>query len=120
MLEVIPTIRQVVNQEPCMRKLRKTKTEKETVVSELAMRARRDRDAIRGYYEQLSRYYPLRKGVPWGCPGLLSAGEQGVFNALTTFHLPAFLSVVKDLERHPNLRQPPEETTSEASTPESQ
>jgi hypothetical protein len=88
--ERIPTIREVANEQPFLR-LRVDKV-KETEVAESVLKhvefGREYRRVERVFFEQLSRYYPRDKGK-W-----VSMDE---FNALVTFRLPAFLSVLRDL-----------------------
>jgi hypothetical protein len=95
--EVIPTIREVVNEQPLLR-LRGDKVKEIEVAKPVSKHVELGREygrVERGFFEQLSRYYPWDKGK-W-----VSMDE---FNALVTFHLPAFLSVLRDLgvESAPN------------------
>jgi hypothetical protein len=57
----------------------------------------------RELYQELSRYYRQEGGM-WSRPKLLCKCKGGVLDALVTFYLPAFFSVLEDLERYPDLR----------------
>ena len=82
----IPTIRQVVNEEPTFF----SRGGSEKVGSERAQREQERRDMERELYRELARYYPQPDGA-WKYPELLSKGKQGLIrctgNILVT-HLP--------------------------------
>ena len=72
--------------------------------SEYAIRERKQREAVRESYEQLSRYYVRAEGV-WVRPKLLAVGKHGSIQRTYDFSAyPPFLSVVQDLETSPELR----------------
>ena len=58
MAEYIPTVREVVSQDPCLL----GGESKPFPTSAKAMEERRRRDAERGHFEELSRYYRLEEG----------------------------------------------------------
>jgi hypothetical protein len=71
---VIPTIREVVNEQPLLRRLRVGKVkeiEATEPVSKHVELGREYRRVERGFFEQLRRYYPRDKGK-WDRMGLLS------------------------------------------------
>jgi hypothetical protein len=77
-VEVIPTIRKVANKKPLLQS--RVSKVKETGAAEPVSRhveeERERRRVERGFYEQLSRYYPRREGK-WQRTILLSVGKYG-------------------------------------------
>ena len=69
---------------------------------------RRRRKEDRALFEELSRYYklPLRQ-KKWRRPELLKKGKHKPSLMKLTYYLPAFLSVLRDLDDHPHLVMPP-------------
>jgi hypothetical protein len=72
-VEVVQTIRKVVNQEPTLRMIGIKCTE---VVSKRARREREERYAVRELYLELSKYYQPAVGI-WTRAELLSKGKHG-------------------------------------------
>jgi hypothetical protein len=103
----------VVNQEPRLfvRKLNEAEANSKT-----AVRERLRRDSGRELYQELSRYY-LRSEGRWMRPELLSKCKHGYVQCIGNIPLTTFLSVVKDLETYPSLRQIPDQSAAGTSTP---
>ena len=73
-VEVIPTIRPVVNQDPLLQKARRKETE---AVSKYARIERGRRSSERTLCEELSRYYARENGA-WSRSELIAEGKSRV------------------------------------------
>ena len=71
--EDLPTIRDVVNEEPRLL----VNESSEPPVSERAAVFRVKRDIDREFHEELSRYYPLKGEMLWTRPALFLKGKHG-------------------------------------------
>jgi len=107
--KIIPMIRPLANSEPC---LLTGKGKRTAAGSKNADDEFERRSVERGWFKELSQYYPLGQGQSvWERPKLLLCGEHGRDHStwLTTFHLPEFFPVLKDLEDLPALPGPSNE-----------
>ena len=104
-LELLPTFRPAVYQEPQLLEGQARQFPGATRHAELERRRRREERAL---FEELSRYYelPLRQ-KKWRRPELLKKGKHQSSLTKPTYHSPAFLSVLRDLDDHPHLVTPP-------------
>jgi len=105
-LEVIPTLRPIVNPEPCLFIKEGARTEPR---SKSAKEERKRRDDERTLLKEFSRYYPLAQDQKtWGRPKLLLQGERVLsFNILPTSYSSKFFLVLKDVEDLPAPQEQP-------------
>ena len=113
-LELLPTFRPAVYQEPQLFEGKARPSPEVTRHAELERRRRREDRVL---FEELSRYYklPLRQ-KKWRRPELLKKGKPRPSLKTLTYRSPASLLVLRDLDDHPHLVTPPTEPTASADT----
>jgi hypothetical protein len=99
-VEMIPTVRQVVNQEPCLLRREVKYTEPE---SSNALEERERRNVERDHYQELSRYYPLaRDQRAWTRPLLLARGKHRCDQITSDIRLTCILLSGRGFGEHPS------------------